>query len=197
MKATVGGIAQAMNEAGSSDSSFWSETQDNIALRGNAGTFFYSVVERLPVSMGGDAVRTSIAWGVPSFIMAKPELQSEEQIQVASGMDVFDDAVSVPLTFYADFGALGMVLAGVYMGIALYTLSLILAQPRQYTLFTVLALGAYFQLSFMIEGELYNHIALYRNLLIMWIVISWLGPRPVAIGNLTDAGMRMPRPAHQ
>jgi hypothetical protein len=164
-------IVAALTEGASRalDSFIGGETElgqvaDNIAERGNAGTFFLTVVSRGVELQFGAMTRASILWAIPSVFVVKPELQVETMIEILAGMRLVDDANSVPTTLYVDFGWLGVFLAGVVMAFILYLLAKLLSRGNQFGILEVLALGTFFSLSFSIESELPNVLAALRYL---------------------------------
>jgi hypothetical protein len=136
----------------------------NVAERGNAGVFFLTVAERGVEPQFGQLTWTSMLWAVPSVFAEKPPFQVEAMIQSLASMQFIDDANSVPLVFYADFGALGMLLAGIYQALLLYAIAWLISRGRQFGLFEAVALGVFFTLSFSIENEFSGHFAELRNL---------------------------------
>ncbi len=137
---------------------------DNVAQRGNAGVFFLTVAERhIPPQLGA-MTWASFLWAVPSIFIVKPELQVEGMIQLLANMRLLDDADSMPLILYVDFGAIGLFVAGVYAAALLYGLAKLFRGGRQFGIFEIVALGTFFSLSFGIENELSGQFAELRNL---------------------------------
>ena len=142
----------------------FSEGATNVAERGNAGVFFLSVAERHVPPQHGRMTWASILWVVPSVFITKPAEQVEAMIQLLANMRIIDDANSIPLVFYVDFGALGMFIAGAYCALLLYCVARLFARAGQFGIFEVVALGVFFSLSFSIENELSGQFAELRNL---------------------------------
>ncbi len=182
-------IVAALTEGASRalDSFIGAETElgqvaDNIAERGNAGTFFLTIVSRSVEPQLGSMTWASILWAIPSVFVVKPELQVETMIEVLAGMRLVDDANSIPATLYVDFGWLGVFLAGVIMALILYLLAKLLSRGNQFGILEVLALGTFFSLSFSIESELPGVLAVLRYLALV---------APIALlGHFLTSGLR-------
>jgi hypothetical protein len=96
--------------------------------------------------------------------VVKPALQVEAMIQLLASMRLIDDANSVPLVLYVDFGALGMFIAGAATALVLYLLAKLIGRGNQFGIFEVMALGTLLSLSFSIENEPSGFIVELRNL---------------------------------
>jgi len=147
----------------------------NIARRGNAGLFLLDTASGMPSPYLGELIWTSVLWIVPSSLAEKPAYEAEQLIQLAIGAEFIDDANSVPTVFLGDFGALGMLIAGLYTGFMLYALVYLIQPGRQFGLFEIAALGAFFQLSVLVENELSGTFVMARNLAIIWVVTAIAG----------------------
>jgi hypothetical protein len=157
------GVSQAIDLFMRGESGF-AAVADNVAERGNAGVFFLTVAERhIPPQLGA-MTWASFLWAVPSIFIVKPELQVEGMIQLLANMRLLDDADSMPLILYADFGAFGLLVAGAYTAALLFGLAKLLCGGRQFGIFEIVALGTFFSLSFGIENELSGQFVVLRNL---------------------------------
>jgi hypothetical protein len=161
--ALLEGAGQALDNVTSGETNF-GMVAANVAERGNAGVFLLTVASRNVEPQLGTMTWAAILWAVPSVFAAKPPLQVETMIQLVAGMLQLDDANSVPLTFYVDFGGFGMLLAGAYTALLLYGVAWLLRARRPFGIFEVVALGTFFSLSFGIENELVGHFTEIRNL---------------------------------
>jgi hypothetical protein len=146
---------------------------ENFEKRGNAGVFFYRVAEAIPSYQGGTLLENSFRWIVPSFISTKPEAYTETLIQVVSRLPVVDDAISIPTIFLADFGPIGVLIAGFLTAAFLYTISRYLAREGSFGLVQVFLLGSFFSYSFRVEAELAEAFEFFRNLLIV-AALGWV-----------------------
>jgi hypothetical protein len=108
--ALVMGVGDAVREIWSGDQSSAVVLSDNLADRGDVGSFLSSVISASNGAgnfMHGDAIGTAFAWAVPSAVLAKPGLMVEQYIQAKLGLPLVDDAVSWISVAYADFGLVG------------------------------------------------------------------------------------------
>jgi hypothetical protein len=95
-------------------------TKENIASRGNAMEFTKSVVSAQGngyLFLFGAGLLNSLSWAIPSVILPKPELMTEQFVQSSFGLPLVDDAISVPALAYADLGLLGSAFAGICVAI--------------------------------------------------------------------------------
>lgn len=150
-----------------------SSTSENISRRGNAGVFFFRVAQSIPFYQGGTMMMISLQWLIPSVFIAKPEAYPETLIQYASGLPVIDDAISIPTTFLADFGPIGVLTAGFGTTLFLYAVAKSLARPRRFGLLEVYLLGSLFAQSIEIETDLSEFLAFFRDLIIV-IILGWV-----------------------
>jgi hypothetical protein len=156
------GVSRAVGGLLRGDTGF-QRVATNVAERGNAGVFFLAVASRAPEKQHGKLTAASILWAIPSVFVEKPPLQSEAMIQLVANMRVLDDANSVPLVLYVDFGPLGMLLAGAVTALLLYAIAKLLAHGRPFGIFHVALLGSFFALSFGIEKEFASVFVELRN----------------------------------
>lgn len=88
----------------------------NIQARGNTLEFTKNLVvaknEMNYPFLYGEAFLTSVAWAMPSFLIQKPDYMVEQFIQSKFGMEIRDDAVSIPFVAYSDLGLFGCFIAG-------------------------------------------------------------------------------------
>ncbi len=164
--ALLGGTYRAIDSLVTGETGF-NEVATNIAERGSAGSFFLSVASRnVPLQLG-ELTRVSVLWAIPSIFADKPVLQAEGMIQRLAHMRVLDDANSIPLVLYVDFGGLGMLLAGAYTALLLYVLAKLLGRGGQFGIFQIAVLGTFFWVAFSIETELVGHFVSVRNLVLL------------------------------
>lgn len=108
-------------------------TSENIEIRGNAMEFTKSVVNSSRNGypfLDGSGIMHSLSWSVPSAILPKPEMMTEQFVQASFGLPLVDDAISVPVLAYADLGLLGCMLAGICVALFVRLFSqLSLKQP--------------------------------------------------------------------
>jgi hypothetical protein len=156
------GVSQAVGGFMRGDTGF-QRVATNVAERGNAGVFFLTVASREPELQIGRLTETSILWAIPSVFVEKPPVQAEAMIQLAANMRLLDDANSVPLLLYVDFGTLGMLFAGALTALLLYGIAMLISRGRPFGLFQVVLLGVFFTLSFSIETEFAGVFVELRN----------------------------------
>jgi len=187
------GVSGAVDSLATGDSDF-GDVADNVAHRGNAGTFFLTVAERHVEPQLGAMTSASILWAIPSVFVVKPALQVEAMIQLLASMRFIDDANSVPLVLYVDFGALGMFIAGAATAFLLYLLAKLIGRGNQFGIFEVMALGTLLSLSFSIETELSGVFAEIRNVVLfapVALLARFLAP---ALDQRAERRLRHRRP---
>lgn len=172
MKAFPEAIGNTFSSLQQTASGSLSRVSENIAGRGNAGVFFFRVAQSIPFYQGGAMVMTSFEWLIPSVFIMKPEAYPETLIQYASGLPVIDDAISIPTIFLADFGPIGVLMAGFVTTLFLYAVAKSLARPRRFGLLEVYLLGTLFAQSIEIETELSDFLAFFRDVVII-IILGW------------------------
>ena len=175
-----------------------SVVRENVERRGNAGLFLLSIAERDFPYQHGDLLKTQLQWAVPSVIAEKPDYPVEARIQLLAGMALVDDAASSATVFYADFGALGLFLAGLFEGALLYGVASLLATGRQYGFFRIGLLGLFFIGSLAVEAEMLRLFAELRNLVFFVLpafLVAFLAPRGMAVGKRIERPLRTARPS--
>lgn len=167
-------VRTTMATIGQGTTGILQDTSANVAERGNAGVFFFRVAKSIPNYQDGAMIATSIQWLIPSVFIQKPQALTETLIQYAAGLPLIDDANSIPTIFLADFGPLGVAIAGFITAMLLYGVARVLARPGRLGLLGVYLLGVLLARSFRIEGEFSEFLAFFRNLvLILLLDIGW------------------------
>jgi len=140
-------------------------TTENIATRSNAMEFTKTVVNAqrsgYPFLYGAGFLH-SLSWSLPSVILAKPELMTEQFVQASFGLPLTDDAISVPALAYADLGLLGCIFAGICVAIFIRFFSQLSFRQSS----DLLALSMIYGLVrtiWNIEGDPVNYTVLLRD----------------------------------
>ena len=95
----------------------------NVSNRTNALEFLKLVVAAHQSGydfLYGEGFLCSLAWAIPSFIVAKPSMMVEQLVQSRFGLVLIDDAISIPSLAYADAGIIGCIFAGVAIFIYIF-----------------------------------------------------------------------------
>lgn len=122
----VMGVGDAINDYSAGKIKSDSVIGENLSERGDVGVFLGTVIAA--IQSGGDnlmggAMGNSLIWAVPSVIIEKPELMTEQYIQAGLGMPLHDDSVSWLSTGYADFGFFGCFLYGLIFSLGIGVLT--------------------------------------------------------------------------
>ncbi len=172
------GISDAYRAISTGEVSIFELLANNLGSRPNAGVFLLAVAEFHPALAGGRYTAASVQWAIPSIFGDKPVLPVEQLIQSGAGLPLFDDSISVPAVFIADFGYIGIFLAGLLSAVTLYLLAKGVGRSRNFGLVQASMLGVFFEFSTQIENDLTFQIVELRNLGLIALVV------------LTSAGMR-------
>jgi hypothetical protein len=156
----------------SGQSGFFDTVSKNVAERGSAGLFFLNVVDGMPQQQHGHVLMQSFEWILPSAIAAKPLYQAEQVIQLLIGVPLTDDANSLPSTLYADFGALGVLLAGAFNALFLYAVIRFISRHSFNGLVPIYLLGVFFYISFRVEDEPVGYLQVLRDVAILAVLSS-------------------------
>ena len=149
-------------------------TKENIASRGNAMEFTKSVVSAQGngyLFLFGAGLLNSLSWAIPSVILPKPELMTEQFVQSSFGLPLVDDAISVPALAYADLGLLGSTFAGICVAIFVR----LFAQFSLRQSIDLLALSMSYGLArviWNIESDPLSYVVLLRDSVLLVLMIK-------------------------
>jgi hypothetical protein len=124
----------------------------------------------MPAYQYGWLVETSFRWAIPSAFVTKPEFYPETLILQLCGIQVNDDSVSIPTILLADFGPVGVLLAGFCTSIFLYFIARGLAKKRDFDLISVYLLGFFYNQSLRIESELLFSLLFFRDIFVIFLL---------------------------
>lgn len=149
----------------------------NIQKRGNALEFTKNLViaknEMNYQFLYGEALLNSAAWAMPSFLIQKPDYMVEQFIQSKFGMEIRDDAVSIPFVAYSDFGLFGCFIAGLlFAAINVYLIRYSLKKNK------IIFYGVLFsivKIYLNIESDPLVFFVLLRDLIILNLMIFIMG----------------------
>lgn len=138
---------------------------ENAIERGNALEFKKSIVAALSDGRSfllGHGLINTIQWSIPSVLIDKPRLMTEQLIQEKLGLPFGDDAISIPAVAYADFGLAGVTIAGMAVALVSHIL-LAFALQQKSTILTLSITFGILKILFDIESDPLGFIALIRN----------------------------------
>jgi hypothetical protein len=165
------GVSMAASSYASGEMSVIDETTQNLAARGNSGIFFFTIASRLPQFQEGAMTLNSFRWAIPAIFSEKPDLPVEGELQVRSGLPESDDAVSVLIVLYADFGVFGLFAAAMITCLFLYGAVSYLARNPLDNVTSVYLLGMFFLIALRIESEPAQFLIALRDLTLVVAVV--------------------------
>lgn len=146
----------------------------NVVERGNAMEFLKLIVgaERQGSDyLLGLGFLYSLVWAIPGFLIRKPDLMTEQYLQVHFALPLQDDAISIPALAYADFGILGCAFAGITLSIYVYYVAAYARHRHQLLVFASIAMGVLTTL-WNIEGDPISYVIVIRDSFIVLAVAT-------------------------